>query len=355
VNRVSLSILAIALGLAAVSPQLNSPALAKHRDPGENPETVGKSDKNFNIGVAKFKAGDFDGAIDAFLQSVYFSRNNYQPVAYLWLGKSYMEKNEDPKAIDALKKAAEQTMGGNALAHLLIAEIHFRNGNDDDCIRELNLSISQTTGIAPEAHNLMGKEYERKGDLVAANDQFRFALGDPPWTYTDAWMNLAECDMKQKQFPYALAQFKGMLTSNKKLRGLDYPRIYLDMGLCLLSKGDHQGAIDNWKQALAYDANCADAHLQLGMLFDSENHMSSAIAEYKQYIGLSSDEHKVSRAKERITFLEQKMNPAEADPEKEKPSMYMREQAAERNRRVQQLQQQQRVQQQQQPTGSSGF
>ena len=59
---------------------------------------------------------DYDGAIDAFLQSVDFARNEYAPVANFWLGKSYMAKwknrshNEDGKAIEAFKKSVEQTI-----------------------------------------------------------------------------------------------------------------------------------------------------------------------------------------------------------------------------------------------------
>jgi tetratricopeptide (TPR) repeat protein len=164
-------------------------------------------------------------------------------------------------------------------------------------------------------------------------------------------MNLGECYMKMKNWTAALMQFQQIIDSPKKLKHLDNARLYLDIGICDLAKGDHQGAIDSWHTALAFKKEMPEAHLQLGMIFDAENHISSAITEYKEFIRTSNDERKIGKAKERIEMLNQKLQPAETDPERSKPSPYMRQQYENQQRRIQE---QQRKQQQQVPR-DSGF
>ncbi len=312
----------------------------------DHPNTELPSDANFREGKQKYDDGDYDGAIDAFLQSVYFARNEYAPVANFWLGKSYMAKwkdrshNEDGKAIEAFKKSVEQTLGGSPDTHLLMGETLLRDGSVEAAEQECYKSISETEGFAYKAHNLMGLICEAKDDYGSAEGHFVDALGDPPYTYTEAWMNLAECQMHEKNWGAAMGQFKKMLVSPKKLIGINYPKVYLDMGICLVAKGDHQGAIDNWHTSLDFNKDNPEPHLQLGMLYDAENHIQSAIKEYKEFIRTSSDTMKVDKAKERVTMLEQKVAPPEAEPEQARPSPYMRHEVEQQQKQLEQKQQQ---------------
>jgi len=310
------------------------------RKASDHPQTELPSDANFKIGQQKYNEEDYDGAIDAFLQSVYFARNNYQPVSYFWLGKSYMAKHEDTKCIEAFKKAVEQSIGANPDAHLMMGEVLLRDGSTDQAEQECYKAISETEGVAYKAHNLMGLICESRGDFSSAESHFVDALGDPPFSYTEAWMNLAECQMREKNWGGALQHFRKMLVSPKKLIGIDYQKVYLDVGICLLAKGDHQGAIDNWHTCLDFNKDNSEAHLQLGMLYDAENHIQSAIKEYKEFIRTSNDENKIAKAKERIGILEQKVAPAEAEPQQARPSPYMRQQVEQQQQQVQQKQQQ---------------
>src|ERR1700683_5314297 len=83
---------------------LNQPVLSsKPRSSGKN--TVEPSAENFELGLSRYKAHDLDGAIDAFLQAIYFNRSTYYPQAYYWLGVCYQDKKLDAKAIEALKKS----------------------------------------------------------------------------------------------------------------------------------------------------------------------------------------------------------------------------------------------------------
>jgi Tfp pilus assembly protein PilF len=288
--------------IALTSGNLN--AVAKKKK-GEN--TVLPSEANFNKGVEFYKARDFDSAADAFLQAVYFARNGYNSEAYFWLGKSYMAKHEDTKALEAFKKHVEQSMKETPDAHYYMGEIYLRNNQLKEAEDECEKATMEYGYGGYKAHNLHGKIIMVRGDYANARSQFMLALGDSPWTYTDAWMNYAECYLKQKDWPNAYKQYNNMLTNPKPLVGLDLEKVTLNIGICVLAKGDHQGAIDNFRQVLTMNGKNADAHLQMAMVFDSENHLSSAMKEYAEFVRYSDNPKKIQTAKERIATLEQKM------------------------------------------------
>jgi tetratricopeptide (TPR) repeat protein len=276
------------------------------------------------------KKGDWDGAIDAFLQSVYFARNSYAPASYYMLGCSYEAKNtpqDDLKAIEAGKKFLEQATKDTAKGNLLLAELYIKTGNLDEAEKQCTDSISEAglTFNGQRGHYLWGRIYEKRKDYDEADDQYQLALGDTPWSYTEAWMAHAELMMHQKDWAGALNQFEGMLRSQKSLKGLDIVRVFRDSGQCLLSKGNHQGALESWHKALDFNQTDAQTHLDLGMMFDSEIHVQSAIDEYKQYVRYSPDQYRVQKVKERILMLEQKVHPAEPTYQA-KPSPYIRRQ-----------------------------
>ena len=297
--------LALSLGAVWTQPEV----FAEKRTSRDHEQTALPSDKNFSIGKDRYDRGDYDGAIDSFLQAVYFARNNYHPIANLWLAKAYMQKHEDTKAIESLKKCIEQSLGGVPEAHILLGECYLRNDRTKEAEDECLNAITETLGQNYAAYNLLGKVYEKDDKPEAALSQYQTALGDQPYTYTEAWMNLAECHMKLQHWVQALQAFRAMLTNTKKLVGLDYERCYLDIGICLVAKGDHQGAMDNWHRVLDYNPQNPEAHLQLAMLFDAENHISSAVKEYKAFIRNSGDNMKVTKAKERVAIIEQKLQP----------------------------------------------
>ncbi len=288
-------------------------ALAKVRSSGKN--TVEPSKENFALGMSKYKEQDFDGAIDAFLQSIYFNRSSYNPEAYYWLGLCYQEKKLDGKAIEALKKSIEQTIGRCPQTHIHLAQLYLRNNRLDEATAEANKAWMEFQGKAPEAHNILGLIAERRGDLQGAESQFVEALGDKkPWRYTEAWMNYAEVLIKRKQWGEAIIQLRDMLNNQAPLKGINYEQVYLDIGICLLAKGDHQGAMDNWHESLNYNPDNAMAHLQLALLLDSERHVSSAIKEYKEYIRLSPDNTQMAKIKDRVLILEQNLRSAQVQP-----------------------------------------
>jgi tetratricopeptide (TPR) repeat protein len=324
------SIAAVAISILMLPGLFDSAATdALAKQPSKNANTVDPAAENYKIGSEQFKLKDYDGAIDALLQAVYFARNNYHPDAYYLLGLCYKEKKQDAKAVEAFSKHLTQTIKPSPDARVELGEIYMRNNRDYEAEREFQLALVDYRGTAPRAHNALGKLYDKRKDHQTAQWHYEQALGDAPWQYADAWLNYAENMMIQQQWASAVQQFQTMLDRGKSLKGLDTPRACLDLGVAKYAKGDHQGALEAWQTALSVNPSFAAPHLLLAKMFDEEKHISSAIREYREYIGLAPDDPQLPQIKARMVTLEQQVRPPETPMQPTKPSPYMRKQTEE--------------------------
>jgi tetratricopeptide (TPR) repeat protein len=301
------------IALVAASAFLGRPGIYPAWAKGHHGKSTAEpSQENFEEGQRRYKAKELDGAIDSFLQSIYFSRNGYNPSAYFWLGLTYYDKGGvDQKAIDALKKCCEQSLKFEPDAHYLLGQLYLRTNRLDDAKTEAGLMLNEsgTVGSRQKAYNLLGKVAETQGNFAEASSYYLDALGDRPWKYTEAWVNYGEVLMKEKSWEAAFAQFHNLLESPAILKSVPFDRVYNDAGTCMFVKGDHQGALDNWHKALQYNPENAAVHLQIAACFDKEKHISSAIQEYKEYIRLAPDQKVAAKVQDRVTALEQQLHP----------------------------------------------
>ncbi|MCC6980583.1 MAG: tetratricopeptide repeat protein [Candidatus Melainabacteria bacterium] len=288
------------------------------------------SDANYNVGISKYKAKDYDGAVDAFKQSIYFARNEYMPQAWYWLGVTYMVKGgEDSKAIEAFNKHLEQNVGPSWEAHIHLGHIYLRLNRLSEAEDEARKALADYQGQCPKAYNLYGLVSKARNDYDGAVGWFLQALGDKPWSYTEAWMNYADMLMWAKRWPSAIQQFTGMINSEKTLKGLDEETLFTSRGKCLLALGDHQNALEDFHRTLSINKDNSEAHLNLGMMFDQERHISSAIKEYKEFCRTCPEQKRTSAVQQRIAMLEQMLGPSQAAPQAPQPSPYMRKQQME--------------------------
>lgn len=282
------------------------------------------AEAQYDTGMAKFKQKDYDGAIDGFKQAIYFARNEYFPQAYYWLGCAHQLKNEDTKAIEAFKKFLEQTVSSSWEAHIHLGEIYLRNKRFVEAEDQAREALAGFQGPCPQAYNLYGKVYRDQDKYDSAVHWFLQALGDTPWTYTEAWLNYANMLMMNKKWQNAIYQYTAMLKSDKPLKGLDFETVYLNRGTCLMALGDHQNALEDWHRTLSLNQSNTEAHLQLAMMFDAERHVSSAVKEYKEFTRLCTEAPRVSAVKQRIQMLELQLKPKEAEPTAPASSPYVR-------------------------------
>ena len=308
--------------------------------------TAEPSNKNLKLGKQLYEKGDYDGAIDALLQSVYFARNSYAPETFYYLGLCYQVKNDHKKAIEAFKKIIEQALDGAGWGHVHLAEELIKTSQLDEAYQHIAKALTAggyNTPLAHRGHYAFALLEEAKGHPEDALTHYHDALGEPPWKDFDTLIAYCECLMKIKSWPEAYKQLYEMAHGHTIIKGLNFQRVYLDLGICMLAKGNHQGALDNWHHCLEYNPDNKEAHLQLAMLLDAENHLSAAIQEYKDFIrcnedpareGLPKDE-RTRQVENRIALLEQKLNEPAADTGITGQSPYARLQA----QRAQQQQQ----------------
>ncbi|MBX9692683.1 MAG: tetratricopeptide repeat protein [Cyanobacteria bacterium] len=307
-----------------------SPAVVWAKFGRTGKHTVTPSEEFLERGKACMRREELDGAIDAFLQATYFARNGYFPEAFYWLGVCYKDKQENDKAIKAFVKAREQYVEPNWDINIALAEIYIHMKKFDECDLELRqVNDWSNKKRMYRVFFTYGLMYNEKGDFGNAESNFERALGDHPWTWTKAWLYLAEAKMKQKRWKDAMKEFDDLLHAYKFLKAQPDARIHLDIGVCKLAIGDHQGAVDHWNRSLDYNRHNPEVWLQLAMLYETEGHLSSAAKDYQEFIKQmppNSKDPRIQQARDRLTRIEQKLTPNETAPTAAKPSIYMRNQ-----------------------------
>lgn len=318
--------------------------------------TVSEAEAHYKTGLLAFNKGDFDGAIDALVQATYFARNNYYPEAHHFLGMAYMAKHEDKKAIESLERAIEQAVDEDTLGFFAVAEILARNERYEEASKVLEKIQRRDHWVRIQRMYTWGIIADRQGRYGQAEQHYMQALDKKPWFWTECWMRLAEAKMKNKKFADAILEFQAIERSALVLKGLKKDRLYQDIGLCRMAKGDHQGAVDNWRKALEANDENAEVWLQMGLLLDSEKHYSAAAKHYKQFLRFMTEgDPRAQSLRDRVTAIEQATNPNEALPLKVAPSQYMRNELNRREEeQFKQLQQQRETMEEQRRERSEG-
>ncbi|MBZ0189095.1 MAG: tetratricopeptide repeat protein, partial [Candidatus Obscuribacterales bacterium] len=245
-----------------------------------------------------------------------------------WLGMCYMGKFEDKKAILSLEKAIQQSIVPLPDAFVAMAEINIRNHDFDSARRNISSAMMNKASFQRCSY-LRALMSDAEGKYAVAAGQYRSALGEAPWTWTECWVKYAETLMKMKKWQEAIREFYSILHTDTPLKNEPLDRIYHDIGVCLLAIGDHQGAIDNWFRSLDYNKTNPEVWLQLGMLYEAEKHFSSAVNNYKEFLRLlppESQDPRIQQVQDRLTKIEHQLRPNETVPEIAKPSPYMRRQ-----------------------------
>lgn len=314
--------------------------------------TVDPAIENFDQGMKLVRERNYEGAIDSFLQAVYFSRNHYNPNAYKMLGLCYKATRNYPKAIQAFLDHLSQVTEPAADARIDLAECYIELGEFEKAREQINFSFrdqpfSQGTWRQRYAQ---GELAERMGDLGDAIGFYDSAI-DEKKLYTEAHMGKARCYVKLNRFVEALQIYRTVLEKNMVMKNIPWEELYYEMGTCLYKRGDHQGALDHWRLALEQNPDSFDAHLALASMLDEEKHISSAIKEYQAALRTmpkSTPPANKTKIEKRLLWLEQKLTPRDASPEI-KPTPTMRREFDEATR------ERERQQQAPAPHGDPGF
>ncbi|MBY0358086.1 MAG: tetratricopeptide repeat protein [Candidatus Obscuribacterales bacterium] len=285
--------------------------------------TVEPSEIHMKEGLKKIKAHDYEGASDDFLQSVYFSRNHYNPQAYLYLGLCHKATRNYSKAIEAFLNHLKQVTEPAPNARVDLAECYMNIGDFDKAKIQVDQARAEADYTDKRPIYAMGELYEKMGETGMALDSYCVALGDQPWTYTDAYMGKARCEIKLNNFNNAIKDYRAII--DQCLKNVNWVELYYNLGQCYYKRGDHQGAIDHWHYALKHDPDNFDCHSALAFIFDEEKHYSSAIKEYEDALRCAPKNYNTDKLNRRLIFLQAKLKGDETQKQV-RPSPYMRQQ-----------------------------
>lgn len=146
------------------------------------------------------------------------------------------------------------------------------------------------------AHNNLGMEYEKKGDLDNALKHYKKALTLVPnlsWIYNDTKQmyarvhsNIGNVYLKKKNFNNAFYHY------NKSIN-LDpfYSQAYFNLGILYRQIGDIDLAIKYYKKAIELNPYIAEYYNNLGVAYALKNNFDEAIVNYEKAINFSLDEN----------------------------------------------------------------
>lgn len=297
-----------------------SAAFAKNK---KDKGTVEPSIMHFKEGEKYLKEKDYERAADAFLQAAYFARNSYNPKAWYKVGICRKQLKEWPKAIEAFQGHLDQKDFDSPDGWIDLAECYIEIGEIDKARAAIEKGRNEADYQNKRPIYAMGKLYEKLGDPSMAINFYIDALDQKPWTYGEAWMGLARCQLKVNEPEAAARNYREMLDS-LTVKGLDLNEVHYNYGSSLSLRGNHQGAIDNWHYAIKLDPKCFNCYVALASLFDEEKHLSSAIKAYENAIRLAPKGANTKALETRMQFLQTQLQGDQGRREI-KPTPYMRQ------------------------------
>ncbi|MBY0550090.1 MAG: tetratricopeptide repeat protein [Candidatus Obscuribacterales bacterium] len=320
--KASLQTIILAAGLIITA--LSPPAVSARGDKA----TVEPAELNMRTGLTNMRNRDYEAAADNFLQSVYFSRNHYNPQAYLYYAMCLKAQRKYAKAIEAYKEHLKQTTENAANARVDLAECYMEINEMDQAREQIDKARGEADYNEKRPIYAMGEMSEKLGDLGPALESYLAALDQKPWKYTEAWLGAARIYVKLGDYNRAIAEYKDII--NSTIKNVNWTEVYYNYGNCLYKRGDHQGAIDRWLYAIKADPDAFDCHVALASVFDEEKHLSSAIKEYESAVRCAPKGYDLTKINQRMLFLQSKLQQQEARKEV-KPSPYMRQQEEQQN------------------------
>ncbi|HKW90028.1 MAG TPA: tetratricopeptide repeat protein [Candidatus Acidoferrales bacterium] len=87
----------------------------------------------------------------------------------------------------------------------------------------------------------------------------------------------------------------------------------VEVGKFYLRRGDYDGAIARFKDALLYKDNYAEPRLLLGEAYEKKNDPATAIRYFEEYLKILPESPQSKTVKERITRLKEKLQKNAAD------------------------------------------
>lgn len=220
------------------------------------------------LGFAYMRMGDFESSAKNFSQSKAISPGSqlpYQGLAIL----NYLAGD-----LTQSKQTAEhaQSLGDYPLLSLLLARIHYLEGNDSAALEQLKVWKKQSAKYVPRSMTVMG--FSRGHDFRL--DPFENEIYDSPGALLARSINDEKKEKRRKSLTRQ-GKVDQSLTRTRKLTAInasDYVALH-ETGMLQLSSGDFKGAVSSFQDVLRICPNCRVDFIYLAEAFsksgDTEN------------------------------------------------------------------------------------
>jgi protein O-GlcNAc transferase len=198
------------------------------------------------------------------------------PQLHYNLGLALKMQDDAAGAIPELE-TAERLDPSAPEAPYLLGVLYMQTGRYDDAAREMNISLK----LRPENGDgwaTLGSVYDKLNKLPEATSALREAIRQLPGQ-PDPHLTLATVLVKQNQPVEAAAERKKAADLMRANMNHQRAEVATNAGNSLLRSGDVDGSIVQFRDALSYDANYADAHFGLADALDRQGKSAEAAVE----------------------------------------------------------------------------
>jgi len=222
-------------------------------------------------GLNNLEKEDYESAIDDLtlaveLKPTYPDINNALGVAHFFGGSREM-------ALEYFKRACELNPEYlEARLHLAFAHIELGNLEDgesllneipdpDECRQE---KWDSRKVFMCELHSNLGQMYEKRGQLLEAQHEYRKAIKLQPG-FLDTMLKLARTYSKLELFDEAHREFDRILKSNP-----DYHEARIELGMLFMREGEYEEARRQWEKCLSCEYHSLRARFYIKKLVRGE-------------------------------------------------------------------------------------
>ena len=277
-------------GIRGTVEKMQSQADSSSGEPDEALRAENAFDKGNNAQIKIL--GQLNMAIEAYSDAI--ALDPRYAVAYINRGVAYFRSGEVDKAIDDYSQAIVlQTAIANynkaieldpdlAVAYYYRGLAYAEKGDFDEAIADFTKAIKLNPDYF-EAYDGRGTAYGQKKEFDNAINDFGKAIDRSP-NDPQAYSNRGTVYFQQGEIKRAIQDYNTAISLKR-----DYAIAYNNLGTAYLWKGDLRRAIQNYNTAIALQSNYPEAYYGRGNAYFREGDYRQAIADYEEAMRLSPD------------------------------------------------------------------
>jgi len=229
-----------------------------------------------NIGLAYFELGEYDKAIDSYLNAISYKK---ELIHFENLARAYLKSNRIEDAEKVIKEADELGIASDIMLSQ-IAEISYNKGNIDDAIDYTKKAIEKD-GSKLKHHLNLGRLLTIKGNFDEAKNIFENAMSSNT-ERTEVLHNLAMINIKLNNRNKAKEYIDRIMEQTD-----DSSDQYLFMGDDWVRMREFDIAIQFYERCLQKDHKNLSALINLATCYAEMGKFESAILGYQSALAIS--------------------------------------------------------------------